>query len=235
MSQPTGGSWNEGQGGSLGQNWGSDASGNESGQGSLGQNWGSDAPAGNDAGQGSLGQGWDNKGGAEAQTQQWGGEQSSAAGYGQSGQQSYGGEQSSSYGQSQQGYGQGDYGQQSNQPSYGAPAQQSNGGGFGTPKAAGEGIGALFSDLKFTKSLTEGLAQLTFLGVLVWAVLNFLANTIHNFGSTDFGGAEVKNMGTFDAVMSLFADLVWLVLVVAIARILLELAVNVAKIAKKRD
>lgn len=234
MSQPTGGSWNNGQGGSLGQNWGGSSEQDAQGQGSLGQNWGSGSEQ-SSGGQGSPGQGWDASGSQEsnAQTQQWGGESSGS----NAGQQSAYGQGSYNQGDyGQQSPGQSDYGQQSSgQSGYGATAHQSQGGGFQTPKAAGEGIGALFSDLKFTRSLTEGLAQLTFLGVVVWAVLKFLANTIHNFGSTDFGGADLKNMGTFDAVMHLFADLVWLVLVVAIVRIVLELAINVAKLAKNRD
>lgn len=222
MSQPTGGSWNNGQGGSLGQNWGGSSEQDEQGQGSPGQNWGSGSEQ-SSGDQGSPSQGWDASGSQEsnAQTQQWGGESSGS----NAGQQS-------AYGQGS--YNQGDYGQQSSgQSGYGATAHQSQGGGFQTPKAAGEGIGALFSDLKFTRSLTEGLAQLTFLGVVVWAVLKFLANTIHNF--SDIPGTGVKQMGTFDAILHLFADLVWLVLIVAIVRIVLELAINVAKLAKNRD
>ena len=222
MSQPTGGSWNNGQGGSLGQNWGGSSEQDAQSQGSPGQNWGSGSEQ-SSGGQGSTSQGWDASGSQEsnAQTQQWGGESSGS----NAGQQS-------GYGQGS--YNQGDYGQQSSgQSGYGATAHHN-----GQPAGAGpaSGIGGLFSDLQFKQSLTEKLAQLAFLGVLVYSVLKFLANTIHNFGSTDYGGADVKNMGTFDAVMHLFADLVWLVVVVAIARILLELAVNVARIAqRKRD
>lgn len=232
MSQPTGGSWNNGQGGSLGQNWGGSSEQDAQGQGSLGQNWGSGSEQ-SSGGQGSLGQGWDASGSQEsnAQTQQWGGESSGS----NAGQQSAYGQGSYNQGDyGQQSSGQSDYGQQSSsQSGYGATAHQSQGGGFQTPKAAGEGIGALFSDLKFSRSLTEGLAQLTFLGVVVWAVLKFLANTIHNF--SDIPGTGVKQMGTFDAILHLFADLVWLVLIVAIVRIVLELAINVAKLAKNRD
>ena len=98
---------------------------------------------------------------------------------------------------------------------------------------AGDGVGALFSDLQFKKSLTERIASLFFLVTIVWAVLHFLANQVYNFGSEDFGSTSVKHMGTGSALVHLLADLVWLVLVVGGARIVLELAVNVARIAQR--
>ena len=229
MSQPTGGS--------LGQNWGGQGDGQNSGNGdSLGQGWNQ----GSDSSSGSLGQDWgqgSSSGSSESPTQQWG--QGSSSGSSSATGQSSGQQWSNdSYGQqgTGQNYGQFDYGQQSNDNSYGNPSAPAQHSGHPAGTSPASGIGALFSDLKFKQSLTENLAQLAFLGVLVYSVLKFLANTIHNFGSTDYGGADVKNMGTFDAVMHLLADLVWLVVVVAIARILLELAVNVARIAqRKRD
>ncbi len=154
-------------------------------------------------------------------------------------------QQGGSYGQQSSQFGQqADYGQQSQ---HGGQNQQGQQGQQGQPGAAqqlqgqvgqviggaGDGVGALFSDLQFKKSLTERIASLFFLVTIVWAVLHFLANQVYNFGSEDFGSTSVKHMGTGSALVHLLADLVWLVLVVGGARIVLELAVNVARIAQR--
>ena len=98
---------------------------------------------------------------------------------------------------------------------------------------AGDGLVALVSDLQFKKSLTGRIASLTFLVTLVWAVLNFLSNLVYNFGSQTSGNISIKHMSTGSALMHTLTDLVLLVLFVGIARILLELAVNVARIANR--
>lgn len=203
MSTPTGGSWNNDQQGQGAP---------QGGQGYQGQ---------------SLGQGY-----GQSQPQQ--------PDYGQQPQPAYGQPQSGP--QAPQGYGQpGD--QQAGQ---GQPAQQ---GGFASQaqhagqqfgsdagqvvSGAGEGVGDLFSDLQFKKSLTEKIASLTFLGVIIWAVLNFISSLTYNFGSQDFGGQDVKNMSTFAGIMHTISDLVWLIVIVAIVRLALELAINVARIAQR--
>lgn len=167
-------------------------------------------------------------------------------------QQSSGGfaDQQSTYGQ-QGGQDAGQPGGYGQQGSYGAPGQQQGQqGGYGQQgqhgnnlgsqaqaqvgqvvSGAGDGVGALLSDFAFKKSLTEKLASLIFLVTAVWAVLHFLSNLVYNFGSEDAGNYSIKHMGTGSALIHTLTDLVWLVLVVGVARVLLELAVNVAKIA----
>ncbi|MBO1765459.1 DUF4282 domain-containing protein [Allobranchiibius sp. GilTou38] len=162
-------------------------------------------------------------------------------GWGQQDQQGAYGQQSPAYGASQPGQagqqGQTDqsgskgrgWGRQSGQPrdpnSPQAQVSQVVGG-------AGDGVGALFSDLQFKKSLTERIASLIFLVTIVWAVLHFLANTIYNFSSESVGnGISVKHMGTGNALIHLLTDFVALVLTVGVTRLLLELAVHVSRIA----
>lgn len=212
MSTPTGGSWNndqQGQGGQPGQG----APQGYQGQ-SLGQGFGQQNQPSYDQ------QGYDQQGYGQP------GQQQAPQGYGQ---------------QPPQGYGQpGDQGQQqSDQGGQGfVGGAQQVGQQFASDagqvvSGAGEGVGDLFSDLQFKKSLTEKIASLTFLGVIVWAVLHFISNLIYNFGSEDFGDAEVKHMSTFSAIVHTITDLVWLVVVVAIVRLALELAINVARIATR--
>ena len=206
--------------------------------------------------QGSSDSGYGQQGSSDSGYGQQG---SSDSGYGQQsggfGQQ---GSSDSGYGQQSGGFGQqgqGAYGQQS--PTYGAgqtnPSGQSDpnaksGHGWGrkggqqdpnSPQAqvsqvvggAGDGIGALFSDLQFKKSLTERIASLIFLVTIVWAVLHFLSNLVYNFGSEQFGNASIKHMGTGSALIHTLTDLVALVLTVGVTRLLLELAVHVSRIA----
>ncbi|GGB30739.1 hypothetical protein GCM10011492_21540 [Flexivirga endophytica] len=208
MSTPTGGSWNNDQQGPGAP---------QGGQGYQGQ---------------SLGQGYGQQQGQPAFDQQ-------QPDYGQQPQQP-------AYGQPQGQQPQPGYGQPGEQPQQ---ADQGQHGGFGghaqhvgqqfgsdagqVVSGAGEGVGDLFSDLQFKKSLTEKIASLTFLGVIIWAVLNFISKLTYNFGSQDFGGQSVKNMSTFSGIMHTISDLVWLVVIVAIVRLALELAINVARIAQR--
>lgn len=192
----------------------------------------------------------------QEQQEQQGGTQPAAQAYQAPAQQNDGFDRQGGYGQ--QADQQGGYGQQhGEQGGYGAPAQQQAGqpGGYGQQGdqpigsqgnnrgsraqaqvgqvvgTAGDGVGALLSDFAFKKSLTEKLASLVFLITVVWAFLLFLANQVHNFGSQDLGGTSLKYMSTGSALLHLLADAVAFVLTVVVARILLELAVNVAKIA----
>jgi hypothetical protein len=214
MSTPTGGSWNNDQQGQGGQQPDQGAPQGYQGQGqSLGQGFGQQSQ------QGQQGQP------AYDQQSQGYGQQPPQQGYGQ---------------QPPQGYGQpGDHGQQAQQGGHGfAGGAQQAGQQFASDagqvvSGAGEGIGDLFSDLQFKKSLTERIASITFLGVIVWAVLHFISNLIYNFGSEDFGDAEVKHMSTFSAIVHTITDLVWLIVIVAIIRLALELAINVARIATR--
>lgn len=165
-------------------------------------------------------QGWNQQG---QQGQGEYGQQSPSYGAGQTGQAGQQGQQAGqSSGQSGKGWGRKGGQQDPNSPQ--AQVSQVVGG-------AGDGIGALFSDLQFKKSLTERIASLVFLVTLVWAVLHFLSNLVYNFGSEDFGNTSVKHMGTGSALIHTLTDLVWLVLVVGVTRLLLELAVHVARIA----
>ncbi len=143
----------------------------------------------------------------------------------------------SAYGQ-QPGYDASAHGQQNaqqqpQQSGFSQQAQDFRTGATAVAGGAGEGVGDLFSDLQFKKSLTERLCSLVFLGTIVWAVLHFLSNLFYNFGSQDFGGASVKNMGTGSAIVHTVTDLVWLVLVVGVVRIVLELSLIVARIAQR--
>jgi len=181
---------------------------------------------------------------------------------GQGGQGGYQGQSlGQGYGQQQAGQQQQqpDYGQQApQQPAYGQQAGQqeppqqaghAQHGGFAgqaqqagqqwasdagqIASGAGEGIGDLFSDLQFKKSLTEKIAGLTYLVVIVWAVINFISQLTWNFGSQDFGGTSVKNMSTSSAIVHSLADLALLIVIVAFVRVVLELATNVARIAQR--
>lgn len=131
-------------------------------------------------------------------------------------------------------------------PQQGVPqqAQQPNGPGFGqqaaavggqfandagkVAKGAGDGLGALFSDLQFKKSLTGKLASIVFLGAIVWAVLNFISNLTYYWG-TGYGG--YSNMSGGSAFFHTIADIIWLLFFIIAVRILLEVALNIAKIA----
>ncbi|WP_265442920.1 DUF4282 domain-containing protein [Flexivirga meconopsidis] len=251
MSTPTGGSWNDdkhgqdetqrsgqqsAQQGQPGVNRPAQGSqppyGQQPGQGgyaapqgqSLGQGYGQQAAQGTPgqgaSGQGASGQGQQppSQGGQSGYGRPTQGGQPSAPGYGQGqGQQTHAGQG-----------GQSGFGQQAQQV-----GQQFMGDAGQIAAGAGDGIGALFSDLQFKKSLTEKIAGLTFLGVIIWAVLKFLSNLFYNFGSQDFAGQSIKNMSTGSAVMHTLADLVWLIIVVAIVRLLLEVAINIARIAQR--
>lgn len=204
MSQPTNGSWNDGQGGqgqgdSLGQGWN-----DQSGQGgSLGQDWGGQQSAsGPDYGQQSQGG--------------YGGQQ-----YGQQGDQGQ-------YGQSQQSQGNYDQGQQ-----YGAPAH--TGGHNNSPSASGA---SPFSDTKFEQSLTPKIASLAFMLISAAAVLWGLTDIVHNFmGDTMSGegtGADITTkMHVFPAILKMLADIAIVGAIIYGARVVIELAVNVAKIAQR--
>lgn len=114
-------------------------------------------------------------------------------------------------------------------PQQAAGPYQQPGGGTG-----GNGIADLFSDFGFRKSLTEAIASLAFLITVVWAILQFVQTVAHAWGSQDFGGNDVKNMGGFEAMMTTLTGLAWMVFVVVVARLLLELCVNVARLARDR-
>lgn len=151
-------------------------------------------------------------------------------GYGQPGQ-AYSQPGQAGYGQPGQTYGQPGQGQQPGGPSFGQQAA-AVGGQFGKDASriasgAGDGLGALFSDLQFKKSLTGRLASIVFLGAIIWAVLNFISNLTYYWGST--GG--YSNMGAFSALLHTLADVVWLVFFIIVVRLVLELALNIAKIA----
>ncbi|MFC6712352.1 DUF4282 domain-containing protein [Branchiibius cervicis] len=153
-------------------------------------------------------------------------------------------QQGAPQGAPRQGYPQQGYPQQG-YPQQGAPqqAQQPSGPGFGqqaaavggqfandagkVAKGAGDGLGALFSDLQFKKSLTGRLASIVFLGAIVWAVLNLLSNLTYYWGSTN----GYSNMGGGSATFHTIADIIWLLFFIISVRILLEVALNIAKIA----
>ncbi len=182
-------------------------------QGDYGQPQGSAGPAGNTQdGQGGFGQQ-----AAQQPGQQGGWGQQAAQ---QPGQQGGWGQQSNPQGQ-----------QSGNEsPSAASQAQAQVGR---VMSGAGDGVGALLSDFQFKKSLTGRLSSLVFLVTVVWAVLSFLSNLVYNFGSQTSGNISIKHMGTGSALIHTLTDLVLLVLVVGVARILLELAVNVARIANR--
>ncbi|RNI25436.1 DUF4282 domain-containing protein [Flexivirga caeni] len=245
MSTPTGGSWNNEQG-----DEGAPQGGQRYQSQSLGQGFGQ---------QQSAQQQPESDQTQAAPQQPEPAQQQAQPDYGQQQAAPQQAPQQPDYGQ-QQGYGhQPDYGQQAQQPDYGQQpnygqqgyGQQAQGqhGNFGgqaqqagqqwasdagqIASGAGEGIGELLSDLQFKKSLTERIAGLTYLIVIVWAAINFISNLIYNFGSEDFGGTHVKHMSTIAAIFHSLADLAWLVVIIAVVRVLLELAVNVTRIARR--
>ena len=164
-------------------------------------------------------------------------------GWNQQGQQGeYGQQSQGEYGQQSPTYGAGQSGQTGQSDAQGGKGWGRKGGQRdpNSPQAqvsqvvggAGDGVGALFSDLQFKKSLTERIASLIFLVTIVWAVLHFLSNLVYNFSSESVGsGVSIKHMGTGSALIHTLTDLVALVLTVGVTRLLLELAVHVARIA----
>lgn len=144
------------------------------------------------------------------------------------GQPGYGGQQSLGQGFGQQG-GFAPGGQPAGPPQQpvGPPPQQ--GGASG-----GNGIADLFSDFGFRKSLTESIASIAFIVTVVWAVLDFLQTVAHAFGAQEFGEQDAKHMGGFEAMITTIAGLAWMVFVIIVARLLLELFVNVARLARNR-
>ena len=141
----------------------------------------------------------------------------------------------------QQGYPQQGYPQQG-QPQQGGPGFGQQAAAFGgqfandagkVAKGAGDGLGALFSDLQFKKSLTGKLASIVFLGAIVWAVLNFITNLTYYWGNTSYAGGSYSNMGGGSAFFHTIADLIWLLFFIIAVRILLEVALNIAKIAAR--
>lgn len=148
--------------------------------------------------------------------------------------------------------------QQGGQPGYG---QQSLGQGFGQQQggyspagqpppgpqqqpapqqggAGGNGIADLFSDLGFRKSITESAASIVFVITVIWAVLNFVQTVSHAFGAQVYDGngeGKLKHMGGFESAMTTLTGLVWMIFVIVAARVLLELCVNVARLARNRD
>lgn len=176
---------------------------------------------------------------------QYGAPQGSGQQQGGFGQQSLGqgfGQSSGGF-PSEQGFGQ--QGQQD--PSFGQQGQQhGQQGGFGTPAGpgqsgpiatsnAGGGLGDLFGDMGFRKSLTEQLASIAFLVTVVWQVLNFIRVLANAWGSQDFGGTSVRNMGGFEAMMTTLGGLAWMIFVIITARLVLELFVNVARLARNKS
>lgn len=108
------------------------------------------------------------------------------------------------------------------------PYQQQNGG------AGSNGIADLFSDFGFRKSLTESIASIAFVITVVWAVLKFVETLATAWGSQDFGNTKVKNMGGFEAMMATLSGLAWMVFVIVVARLLFELCIHVARLARTR-
>lgn len=242
MSTPTGGSWNDNQGqenpdaqqgGQQAQQpydqSGSAPQGQSLGQGysqaynqpyDQGQGQGYGQPAGHDA-QASYDQG------QSAQTGYDQGSYGQPAGHDGGYQQSYG-QQTGSEGYTQaQPQGQG-FGQQAQQV-----GQQFASDAGQIASGAGEGIGALFSDLQFKKSLTERIASLLFLGAIVWAVLNFISDLTYYWGSSGSGQYHIDNMSGGTAFIRTVTSLVLLVIFVGVFRLLLELAINIARIAQR--
>ncbi|YAL83499.1 DUF4282 domain-containing protein [Dermacoccaceae bacterium W4C1] len=125
---------------------------------------------------------------------------------------------------------------------YGAGSQpqyaQAEHSGTGAPNPAGTGstdsAADLFTDFGFKKSLTEKIASVTFLVVVIWAVLRLIRVLANAWGSQEFGDTDVRNMGGFEAFMASLEALGVLVVTVAVARVLLELCVNVARLATRR-
>ena len=219
MSSPTNGSWNDNPENSgpnpqyPGYNQG----------GGFGQSQGQGQPQ-------SIGQGFEQQGGfgqpAGAPRPSEGQQDQTSIGQDFGRQGGYDQGQQGSYDQGHQGYGQ--------PQQQGGFGQQASGSAGAAVQGAGDGIGDLFSDFQFKKGLTEKIASLAFLLTVVWAVLKFVRTLAHAWGSQGNGEFKVKNMGGFEAFMTTLEALASLVLTVAIIRIVLELAVNVARIAKAR-
>ncbi|MBC9957864.1 DUF4282 domain-containing protein [Yimella sp. cx-51] len=200
MSQPTNGSWNDGQGqgGSLGQGWNDQSN---QGGGSLGQDWG-----GQQSQQSASGQDYGQQGG-------YGGQQ-----YGQQGDQGQ-------YGQSQGNYDQGQQG--------GAPAH--TGGYNNSPSSSGA---SPFSDTKFEQSLTPKIASLAFMlisaAAIIWGLYDILYNFLGEHQSVDGSDREVVvKMHVVPAIFKMLADIAIVGAIIYGARVVIELAVNVAKIAQR--
>lgn len=152
--------------------------------------------------------------------QQYGGQPGGQPGYGQSGpQQSLG----QGFGAQQQGgYGPG----QQPDPGYQQQPQQG--------MAASNGIADMFSDFGFRKNLTESIASVAFIITVFWAVLDFISVLANAWGSQDFGGTDVRNMGGFEATMATLSGLVWMIFVVVVSRLIFELCINIARMARSR-
>ncbi len=223
MSQPTNGGY-EGQGNSLGQQFGDQQ--NQQG-GSLGSEYGSSS--------------WGQNENAEQQTQQFSAPGSQQSSYDQSG-----------YGQ--QGYQQQPYEQQGSQASPGAAYGQDGSSSYDQQNAGAAGYGqqqnysstpakpsspSVFSDTKFEHVLTPKIASLTFLLVSAAAVLWGLTDIIHGFMGDAWSGQGAGDvtvkMKVFPAILNLFADLAIVGAVIFGARLLIELAVNVAKGAESKS
>ena len=153
------------------------------------------------------------------------GQQSLGQGFGQSG---------SGY-PAEQGFGQqGQQGQQHGQQGFGAPGGPGSSGPI-TTSSSGGGLGDLFSDFGFRKSLTEQLASIAFLVAVVWQVLNFIRVLANAWGSQGNGEFQVRNMGGFEAMMTTLGGLAWMIFAIIAARLALELFVNVARLARGKS
>lgn len=172
---------------------------------------------GQNSGGNNLGNQWANQGGQQG-WQQDGGQgsgptQSYNTGGQQQGGQQYAGQQ-----------GQGDW-QQGGQP------QQQN-WQQGGQQPAGDGVGAVFSDLGFTKSLTPSIAKMTFILISAAAVLWGVADILHAFlgdstGSGNYSSSLKMNVGA--AIFTMLADLAIVGAIVLGARVALEAAVKHAQ------
>lgn len=174
------------------------------------------------------------------------GQQSLGQGFGQSGsgypaEQGFG--QQGQSGQSDSGFGQqhgrsdsgfGQQGQQNGQQGFGAPGGPGSSGPI-TTSSSGGGLGDLFSDFGFRKSLTEQLASIAFLVAVVWQVLNFIRVLANAWGSQGNGEFQVRNMGGFEAMMTTLGGLAWMIFAIIAARLALELFVNVARLARGKS
>lgn len=172
---------------------------------------------------------------------------SSAGGYGQQG-----------YGQPQQGFPQQGYGQPQQggypQQGYGQPQQQ-----YGQPqgypqqpqkaprKPAEDGDLGNLADISFRNGATEGAAKITWLAIIALATFRFIAHTISAFLSIDkdkpdyergmiTNHATDRNVygGGAGGAMELFYGLLELGVIILVSRLLIELCVNVARIARQR-
>ncbi|GAB3587129.1 DUF4282 domain-containing protein [Calidifontibacter terrae] len=221
MSQPTNGGY-EGPDNSLGREFGNQ----QSQGGSLGSEYNSS---------------WDQGESSEQQTQQFSQsgqqgsyEQPSASPYGQPQGQPQGQQGTPSYDQGQQGPS--SYDQGGDSP-YGQPQGQQGGygqqPGYQSQAPAKTSQPSVFSDTKFEHSLTPKIASLTFLLVSVAAVLWGLTDIIHAFvgdGWSGQGAGDVTvKMKVFPAILNLLADVAIVGAIIFGARLLIELAVNVAK------